>query len=139
MRLGCLRVVLLTGLFGVASLPAFGGQVVNAAIPFAFTAGDREFSAGRYSFELRTDAGQMSIKGPKERAIVRAMSLPFQGDVYAVTKRYEISFKRYDDSYFLAEVWIKHFGMELLKSAAEASKAQAGESPSVVKLKVASN
>jgi len=138
MGLGPGRLVVLPVLLGVASLPVFGGQAVSAAIPFAFTAGDKEFPAGNYSFEMKSETRQISIKGRKS-AIVRSMDLTFRGDVYEVTKRYEIFFRRYGDDYFLAELWIKQFGMEPLKSAAEAAKEAAGESASVIKLKVKSS
>ena len=137
MRPSIRGMLLVAGLLGASSLPSQAGEAVSAAIPFSFTAGDKEFPTGTYSFELK--GGQLSIQGRKARAIVRAMDLKFMGDVYKETHRYEILFNRYGDTYFLAEVWVKHFGMEPLKSAAEKAREEAGDTASPVKLRVKPN
>jgi hypothetical protein len=134
------RVVLLAGLLGTTGVPAHAaaGKSLNAAIPFGFGAGDKEFASGNCKFEISSGASQLSIRCSKTSAVVQAVSLKFMGDVFKDPPKNEMVFNRYGDVYFLAQVWIGHQGMEVAKSAGEKEAEKGGEAK-VIKLKVKAN
>ena len=134
-----MRTILLSGLLLALAVSAPAAEVsqINTTIPFAFKAGDRDFPSGEYSLNINPQSGQVAIKGRRGGAtVLRAGNLNFEGDVYQAAQRYEILLNRYDDQYFLSQVWIKNYGMEVAKSAAEKAREDGGQQPRVLKLKV---
>lgn len=124
-------------LLAAASAPAAEVNSINTTIPFKFTAGESEFASGEYSLSVNPQSGQLSIKGRRGgAAVLRASSVASEGDVYKDAQRYEILLNRYDDQYFLSQVWIKSSGVEVSKSAAERAREEGGQQPRVLKLKV---
>lgn len=120
---------------GAVPAQAAGPAKMNAAIPFEFTAGDKEFRKGNCAFDM-TMANKVSIKCSRASTLVQASSLPFLGSVFKDPPRHDIIFKRYGKEYFLSEVWIGHEGMELAKSEAEKELERNGVAASSIKLSV---
>ncbi len=121
----------------VAGPVVAGENSVSATIPFAFTAADEQMNSGEYLFEMKVDAGQLSIKARRGGPLtLRARNLPYTGDLAEDAQRYEIVLNRYEDEYYLSQVWMKQYGMEVSRSDAEKARTEKGEQPKVVKLKL---
>ena len=137
MRQSIVSASLLAGVLctGVVPAQAAGPPKMDAAIPFKFAAGDREFPKGKCSFDMSM-SNKVSIRCSRGSALVQASSLPFLGSVFKDPPRHDLTFNRYGKKYFLSEVWIGHEGMELVKSQAEKELETNGVASSSVKLNV---
>lgn len=135
MRKQSLRIFLMLGLFAilaVSSAQAQSGKEMKASIPFSFTVADKTFPAGEYSIERLNPASDKaaivvkSADGRMSRIVltenIRAAEAP---------ERAGLVFNRYDDQYYLAQVWTAadNNGLELPKSRSERALARnrAGE------------
>lgn len=115
--------------------PVRGGDTLKAPIPFDFHAGDQDFQKGNCTIDLSTGS-RVSVQCSGTRTAVQAQTLAFQGSVYEVAGRKEMTFTRYGEPYFLSTIWIADEGRELLRSAAEKELIESGTEGAAVKLEV---
>ncbi len=118
------RLLVMAGLLVFASMAAT--QVVRADepmlvnIPFAFTAGNATLPAGEYRVErLHGNSAVVLIRCSDTSAAAVALSNATQAKETPTQSK--LIFKRYDNRYFLSQVWSAGSirGRELMKSRAE--------------------
>lgn len=110
-------VVFAMGLLAVPSTIAQGsGGDVRVDVPFAFSAGNHRLPAGRYTVTRHAD-GLIRIYG--EYGSNQSMFLCVHSVESSGNKGPRLTFRRYGDSYFLAQVWSTGWGKEFPESKAE--------------------
>ena len=118
MRKAYLRIFLAFGLFAIlaAAAPARAQSVYEqtASIPFSFNVGDKSFPAGDYKLRQLNPASDrvaLEIKSADGRAgKVTLTSFVRKGKA---TEGARLVFTRYDEQYFLTEVWTPALGAGL--------------------------
>jgi hypothetical protein len=137
MRQSIVTGCLLAGVLGTGALPAqaAGPPKLNAAIPFKFTAGDKEFPKGKCNFDMSM-SNKVSIRCSRASSLVQASRLEFLGDPTKDPPRHEMIFHRYGKEYFLSEVWVGFHGREVVKSKAEEELQKNGVTAASIKLTV---
>ena len=104
-------------LLAVVSAGANSGINVRATIPFDFTVGDKTLPAGTYTVRSINSYGVLAIR-----------SEDYTQDTLIVTNAVEaqnepepakLTFRKYGDLYFLAEVWGYDAGRDVTKSRKE--------------------
>ena len=114
LRAGCLCVAV-----SLSSAYAQSGQMITVDLPFAFQVNNHEFPAGKY--EVKADAGQAAVllrSADCKRAIF-SLSAPVESaNTHALPS---LVFNRYNDSYFLSQIWMPgtNSGRGLSTSATE--------------------
>jgi len=92
---------------------------VVANVPFSFIVGDRELPAGNYGIQPTSmGSGILRIAGTENsKSTVRLTSLLRRND----SGRGKLVFHRYQDQYFLSEIWVtgESDGRQLVKSKRE--------------------
>jgi hypothetical protein len=125
-----LRIILMFGvliMLAVSSVQAQTSNVQTADIPFEFSAGGKTFPAGRYSvtrLNPQSDKAALAIKSMDGSLSKIILTTPIQANRTQETAR--LIFTRYEDRYFLSEVWTPadSTGLELPKSRSERSLAR---------------
>ncbi len=137
MRQSIVSAWFLAGVLGAGAVPAqaAGPPKMNAAIPFKFIAGDKEFRKGKCGFDMSM-SNKVSIRCSGAFTLVQASRLEFLGDTSKDPPRHELIFNRYGTEYFLSEVWVGFVGMALVKSQAARELETNGVAPSSIKLKM---
>jgi hypothetical protein len=134
MKKQSLRIFLMFSVLAVLaalSVQAQSNNVQTANIPFEFSVGNKTFPAGLYSvtrLNPQSDQAALIIKSTDGRMSKIVLTIPIQAGRAQETAK--LVFSRYDDRYFLAQVWTPadSTGFELPKSRGERSLArQAGE------------
>jgi hypothetical protein len=96
---GCLCVAV-----SLSSAFAQSSQMITVDLPFAFQVNNHEFPAGKY--EVKADAGQAAVllrSADCKRAIF-SLSAPVESaNTHALPS---LVFHRYDDRYFLSQIWM---------------------------------
>ena len=110
-----LAVVALTA----TAVSAQTSRQVNANVPFSFIVGDKELPAGNYRIQPTSiGSGILRIAGTENsKSTVRLTSLLRRND----SGRGKLVFHRYQDQYFLSEIWVtgESDGRQLVKSKRE--------------------
>lgn len=124
MRKQTLRAVAMLSLLlslAVSSTQAQSAKSVVVTIPFDFTVGGKTLPAGDYivkrSTQYSEDGIQILRKDSGGGAFV--LTIPIQSGAAKETSK--LVFNRYDDQYFLSQVWASgsSYGRELLKTRQE--------------------
>ena len=102
-----------------AAVSAQSSRRVVANVPFSFIVGDKEMPAGNYGIQATTPgSGILRITGTENsKTIVRLTSPLHRFD----SNQGKLVFHRYQDQYFLAEIWSagEADGRQLVKSSRE--------------------
>ena len=120
---GMTTLIILVGLMLVAGVATANGQSGNklvAQVPFEFIVGNKTLASGEYKLGTVTNAGDaLLVKNAISSDTAIHLTIPMG---HANAKTYaRLVFHRYDNCYFLSEVWMsgERVGRELRKSAQE--------------------
>jgi hypothetical protein len=120
---GMTTLLILAGLMLVAGVATANGQSKDrlvAQVPFEFIVGDKTLASGEYHLRAVTSAGEaLLIKNADAGDAAIRMTSPIG---YDHSKTYaRLVFHRYDNRYFLSQVWMsgEGIGRELQRSAQE--------------------
>jgi hypothetical protein len=130
MKKQVLRIFLIFGVFAIlAASPASAqtSQAQTADVPFGFSVGGKTFPAGHYSvtrLNPQSDKAALLIKSMDGRLSKIVLTTPIQAA--RAQEKARLVFSRYEDQYFLSEVWTPatNTGLELPKSRSERSLAR---------------
>jgi hypothetical protein len=125
------------GLMPVLALPAAAQTFrLNADIPFAFTVQGKTLPAGEYTIASNGSEEYMELRNVQSKEGVLAIGMPVGSSKTLEVAASKLVFQRYNDRYFLAEVWdgSDAIGRELNTSAEEraVAKETAGVKPEIV-------
>jgi hypothetical protein len=129
-----LRIFLMFSFLAILTTASAYAQSSNeqtANIPFSFIVGSKTFPAGEYKvvrLNPQSDKAALAIKSADGRLNKIVLTTPIQAN--EVSERAKLIFNRYDDQYFLVQVWTPadNTGLELPKSRSERTLARhAGE------------
>ena len=104
----------------VATSAQSGGNTLRADIPFDFVVGSKTLSAGEYSLQQITqDGAGMSVRSSDGDHGVIRLTTSVQSS--APAQKSKLTFRRYGNTYFLAQIWVSGSaqGREMVKSKAE--------------------
>jgi hypothetical protein len=109
----------------VAAQVAKADEPMLVNIPFAFVAGNTTLPAGEYRVQ-KLDGNSAVLLIRCSDASTAAMVLSNTTQAKKIQTQSKLVFKRYDNRYFLSQVWAEGSirGRELLKSRAEKEAAQ---------------
>jgi len=110
----------------------------QANIPFPFVAGDKQFAAGMCTIsrpERTGNASTLILRSGKTSTAVSALPVIKPGSTWLKPVN-QLSFHRYGEKYFLAEVWINSGGSQLLMSAEEKAAQKEGAEMKLVTLNI---
>jgi hypothetical protein len=109
----------------VAAQVAKADEPMLVNIPFAFVAGNTTLPAGEYRVQ-KLDGNSAVLLIRCSDASTAAMALSNTTQAKKIQTQSKLVFKRYDNRYFLSQVWAEGSirGRELLKSRAEKEAAQ---------------
>jgi hypothetical protein len=109
----------------VAAQVAKADEPMLVNIPFAFVAGNTTLPAGEYRVQ-KLDGNSAVLLIRCSDASTAAMVLSNTTQAKEIPTQSKLVFKRYDNRYFLSQVWAEGSirGRELLKSRAEKEAAQ---------------
>jgi hypothetical protein len=109
----------------VAAQVAKADEPMLVNIPFAFVAGNTTLPAGEYRVQ-KLDGNSAVLLIRCSDASTAAMVLSNTTQAKEIQTQSKLVFKRYDNRYFLSQVWAEGSirGRELLKSRAEKEAAQ---------------
>ena len=120
---GMATLMIVVGMMLVAGVATANGQSRNrlvAQVPFEFIVGDKTLASGEYKLSTVTGAGDaLLIKNADAGDAAIRITSPIG---HKNTKTYaRLVFHRYDNRYFLSQVWMsgESVGRELRKSAQE--------------------
>jgi len=120
---GMTTLLIVAGLMLVAGVATANGQSKDrlvAQVPFEFIVGDKTLASGEYQLRAVTSAGEaLLIKNADAGDAAIRMTSPIG---YDHSKTYaRLVFHRYDNRYFLSQVWMsgEGIGRELQRSAQE--------------------
>jgi len=120
---GMTTLLIVAGLMLVAGVATANGQSKDrlvAQVPFEFIVGDKTLASGEYKLRTVTSAGEaLLIKNADAGDAAIRMTSPIG---YDHSKTYaRLVFHRYDNRYFLSQVWMsgEGIGRELQRSAQE--------------------
>lgn len=127
-------------IFAVSPSQAQTGSGQTADIPFEFSVGDRTFPAGHYSVSRlnpQSDKAVLAIKSRDGRMSKIVLTTPIEGARAPETAK--LVFSRYDDQYFLTEVWAPadSTGRGLQKSRSERTLARHAGDKTVERVTIA--
>lgn len=105
----------------VASSSQLPPQKIRADIPFEFVVGDQTLAAGKYIVEQSTTGSDDGMSISSLDGNHRAFRLTSAVSASAPKKQASLTFRRYGETYFLAQVWTSGSaaGREMVKSKAE--------------------
>jgi hypothetical protein len=99
-------------------------QMLTVDLPFAFQVNNKQFPAGKY--QVNAEAGQsvVLLRSVDCRQSILSLSAPIQRK--KTSEAPSLVFKRYDDRYFLSQIWLPgtNSGRTLPASRAERELAQ---------------
>lgn len=100
-------------------LPAYAqsAETIKADIPFAFVAGDKTLEPGTYSIE-RLNSNMAAIRSEDGHGGVFVMVNAVQRG-QAIESQPMLVFHRYDDAYFLSQIWTGSAGQEVHETKRE--------------------
>ena len=117
--LSMLMLLAVVALATAAAVSAQSSRRVVATIPFSFTVGDKDMPAGTYGVAPTTvGSGILRITGANNsKSVVRLTSSLHRND----SSTGKLVFHRYQDQYFLSEIWSpgETEGRQLMKSNRE--------------------
>ncbi len=124
------RILLMLGLLSIIAVSSAHAQSNNeqqANIPFSFTIAGQIFPAGEYRvtrLNPQSDKAALAIKSVDGRMSRIVLTMPVQSGKPQETAM--LVFSRYDDQYFLSQVWMSadNTGLELPKSRSERTLAR---------------
>lgn len=130
MKKQILRSFLISGVLAILSVSSIQAQTSNrqtADIPFEFSVGDKAFPAGHYSvtrLNPHSDKAALVIKSEDGRLSKIVLTTPIEAG--RTQESAKLVFSRYDNQYFLTEVWTPadSTGLGLKKSRSERSLAR---------------
>jgi hypothetical protein len=118
------RILAMTGLLVLCSFAATQAaraqEQLSVNIPFAFTAGERTLPAGEYRVQkLDGSSAVLLIRCTEPRGAVMVVTGPTQSG--KLQERSKLVFNRYNDHYFLSQVWNAGYssGRQLRKTQRE--------------------
>jgi hypothetical protein len=116
-------IIVLAFATAVASNAQSRVKKIKADIPFDFVVGDKTLAAGEYLVGQITSGSDAGILVRSSDGSQKAIRLTNAVSVNAPQKKNVLTFRRYGDTYFLAQVWLSGSvsGREVLKSKAERS------------------
>ncbi len=101
---------------------------IKVKIPFTFSVGNQSFAAGEYTLKalIQHTTGLQNQNG-RTLSNISSNSI----EAAAAPSSTELVFNRYNDHYFLAQIWEagSNIGKQLIKSPAEVEMARATDSP----------
>jgi hypothetical protein len=115
-------------LFALSAFAQFEHKLTTS-VPFAFTAGTKQFPAGDYSVKLSAGQSLMVIQSSDGHHTCALITIPLGGGDNRTTPK--LVFNRYADQYFLAEAWeAGGIGQKLQRTRAETEIARRFGKPS---------
>jgi hypothetical protein len=80
------------------------GQPLTVDLPFAFQVNNKQFPAGKY--EVKAEAGQPAVllRSVDCKRAIFSLSAPIQSEKTREVP--SLVFQRYDDRYFLSQIWL---------------------------------
>jgi hypothetical protein len=101
-------------------------QKLRANIPFDFVVGDKTLAAGEYTVGTITGSSSDGIAVQSTDGRHNAIRLTNTVQANAPKERAQLTFERYGESYFLAQIWAPGLleGREMVKSKAERAAAR---------------
>ena len=125
MKKQSLRIVVLfsfLAILAVSSVRAQTGREMTASIPFTFVVGNKTFPAGEYNVTRvnpQSDKAALAIRSTDGRVAQIVLATSIQSGKAQESAR--LVFTRYEDQYFLSQVWTPadQMGLELRKSRSE--------------------
>lgn len=102
-----------------AAVSAQSSRRVVANVPFSFVVGDKEMPAGNYGIQPTTlGSGILRITGTENSKSTVRLTSPIHRNN---SNKGKLVFHRYQDQYFLAEIWSagESDGRQLVKSSRE--------------------
>ena len=100
-----------------AAVSAQSIRRVTANVPFSFTVGDKDMPAGTYSVQATSIGSGILRIATNSKSVVRLTSSLHRND----SVKGKLVFHRYQDQYFLSEIWSpgESEGRQLMKSSRE--------------------
>jgi hypothetical protein len=125
MRKQILNVVVTLSVIATLSIAVFAAlnNKITANVPFDFMVNGRTLPAGHYTVEPSSTRGALVIRNQETKQAIGVIAQTLE--VSAGTKP-QLTFRRYGDQHFLAQVIGDARGSELPKSKAEREAAKAG-------------
>jgi hypothetical protein len=116
-------IIVLAFATAVASNAQSGGRKLSADVPFDFVVGDKTLAAGQYSVRQISTNSDSVLAIRSRDGNHKAARLTNAVSSGAPSKRASLTFRRYGNTYYLAQVWVPGSteGREMLKSKAERS------------------
>lgn len=117
-----ISIIALAFVTAVASNAQTGGKRIKADIPFDFVVGNKTLAAGKYSVgRIASNPDGLLVRSRDGRHSAIRLANVLQAN--APKKTTTLTFLRYGDTYYLAQVWISGSaeGREILKSKSERS------------------
>jgi hypothetical protein len=114
-------IIVLAYVTAIASNAQSLGLRLKAHIPFDFVVGDKTLAAGEYMVDQLTTTSNAGISLRSRDGNYKAVRLTTPVEANAKMQKTTLTFRRYGDTYYLAQVWLagSSEGRELLKSKAE--------------------
>lgn len=96
---GCLCLaVSLTSAFAQSS------QMLTVDLPFAFQVNNQQFPAGKYEVKAEADHAAVLLRSIDCKRAIFSLSNPIQSEKTRTVG--SLVFRRYDDRYFLSQIWM---------------------------------
>ena len=125
-------IIALAFMTAVVSNAQSTSQKLRANIPFDFVVGDKTLAAGQYTVGAITSTSNDGIMVRSTRGGHSAIRLSHTVQANAPKSRAMLMFRRYGNSYYLAQVWTPGSaeGREILKSKTErAAESELAKNP----------
>ena len=118
-----ISIVALAFATAVASNAQSRARKIKAEIPFDFVVGDKTLAAGEYQIGQITTGSDVGILVRGSESSQKAIRLTNAVSADAPQKKNVLTFHRYGNTYYLAQVWLSGSmsGREVLKSKTERS------------------
>lgn len=118
-----ISVLSLLFLLTLASVHAQSATTINVIVPFDFNVAGKMLPAGEYIVRRTTQTNDEGWKIMRKDGRVGAFVLTMFIQAGAISENSRLVFNRYDDQYFLSQVWTsgKSHGRGLLKAGRERS------------------
>lgn len=117
--------VLLSGM--IVSATAWAQIAISATLPFAFQVEETKFSQGAYLLSQDNPDKKITIRNQKGKQSGEFASSPLPPQSLSEPDQTWLVFHRYDEQYFLAEIWSHHIGRQMTVSSAEKQLLSAGK------------
>lgn len=126
MRKATLGLLFVCLVMALLSVPAGAQANFTITLPFAFQVENTTFPAGSYAFQQPASDQALTIRSQKgnQRGVFNLANLPTENP-FERAKTWLV-FHRYGDQYFLAQIWTKHKGQQVVLSAAEKKLRESG-------------